>query len=60
MALLIDDMSEVVKERLTSLAEEITDLASHIPDSSEQLANLQRLAFCQPVSSLPLRSVFCS
>lgn len=39
-----DDMSEVVKERLTSLAEEITDLASHIPDSSEQLANLQRAA----------------
>nr|XP_009914823.1 PREDICTED: Werner syndrome ATP-dependent helicase isoform X1 [Haliaeetus albicilla] len=39
-----DDMSEVVKERLTSLAEEITDLASRIPDSSEQLANLQRAA----------------
>ncbi|XP_074894583.1 bifunctional 3'-5' exonuclease/ATP-dependent helicase WRN [Buteo buteo] len=39
-----DDMSEVVKERLTSLAEEIADLASHIPDSSEQLANLQRAA----------------
>ncbi|XP_049671325.1 bifunctional 3'-5' exonuclease/ATP-dependent helicase WRN isoform X3 [Accipiter gentilis] len=39
-----DDMSEVVKERLMSLAEEITDLASHIPDSSEQLANLQRAA----------------
>ncbi|NXW24710.1 WRN helicase, partial [Circaetus pectoralis] len=39
-----DDMSEVVKERLISLAEEITDLASHIPDSSGQLANLQRAA----------------
>ncbi|KAM6429635.1 bifunctional 3'-5' exonuclease/ATP-dependent helicase WRN isoform 1-T2 [Rhynochetos jubatus] len=40
-----DDMlSEGVKERLTSLAEEIMDLASHIPDSSEQLENLQRAA----------------
>ncbi|XP_040980768.1 Werner syndrome ATP-dependent helicase isoform X3 [Aquila chrysaetos chrysaetos] len=39
-----DDMSEVVKERLISLAEEITDLASRIPDSSGQLANLQRAA----------------
>ncbi|NXT40173.1 WRN helicase, partial [Pelecanoides urinatrix] len=38
-----DDMlSEGVKERLTSLAEEITDLASRIPDSSGQLENLQR------------------
>ncbi|NWY54401.1 WRN helicase, partial [Chionis minor] len=39
-----DDMSEGVKERLTSLAEEITDLASRIPDSSGQLENLQRAA----------------
>ncbi|KFR01889.1 Werner syndrome ATP-dependent helicase, partial [Nipponia nippon] len=40
-----DDMlSERVKERLNSLAEEITDLASHIPDSSGQLENLQRAA----------------
>ncbi|KFV91123.1 Werner syndrome ATP-dependent helicase, partial [Eurypyga helias] len=40
-----DDMlSEGVKERLTSLAEEIMDLASHIPDSSGQLENLQRAA----------------
>ncbi|NXF51423.1 WRN helicase, partial [Oceanites oceanicus] len=40
-----DDMlSEGVKERLTSLAEEITDLASCIPDSSGQLENLQRAA----------------
>ncbi|XP_068259879.1 bifunctional 3'-5' exonuclease/ATP-dependent helicase WRN isoform X2 [Nyctibius grandis] len=39
-----DDMSEGVKERLTSLAEGITDLASRIPDSSGQLANLQRAA----------------
>ncbi|XP_027655510.1 bifunctional 3'-5' exonuclease/ATP-dependent helicase WRN isoform X2 [Falco biarmicus] len=37
-------LSEGVKERLTSLAEEITDLASHIPDSSGQLENLQRAA----------------
>ncbi|KAM6345869.1 bifunctional 3'-5' exonuclease/ATP-dependent helicase WRN isoform 2-T6 [Podargus strigoides] len=38
-------LSEGVKERLTSLAEEITDLASHIPDSSSgQLENLQRAA----------------
>ncbi|KGL75060.1 Werner syndrome ATP-dependent helicase, partial [Tinamus guttatus] len=33
-----------VKERLTSLAEEIVDLASHIPGSSGQLGNLQRAA----------------
>ncbi|NXX41954.1 WRN helicase, partial [Tricholaema leucomelas] len=40
-----DDMlSAGVKERLTSLAEDIRDLASHIPDSSGQLANLQRAA----------------
>ncbi|NXF39868.1 WRN helicase, partial [Nyctibius bracteatus] len=37
-----DDVSEGVKERLTLLAEEITDLASRIPDSSGQLENLQR------------------
>ncbi|XP_071287399.1 bifunctional 3'-5' exonuclease/ATP-dependent helicase WRN isoform X7 [Agelaius tricolor] len=35
-------MSEGVKERLASLAAEITDLAFHIPDSSGQLENLQR------------------
>uniref|UniRef100_A0A8C0IFL0 Bifunctional 3'-5' exonuclease/ATP-dependent helicase WRN n=1 Tax=Bubo bubo TaxID=30461 RepID=A0A8C0IFL0_BUBBB len=35
-----DMMSEGVKERLTSLAEEIKDLASHIPDSFGQLENL--------------------
>ncbi|XP_068044358.1 LOW QUALITY PROTEIN: bifunctional 3'-5' exonuclease/ATP-dependent helicase WRN [Anomalospiza imberbis] len=39
-----DATSEGVKERLASLAEEITDLASHIPDSSGQLENLQRAA----------------
>uniref|UniRef100_A0A8C3J7M4 Bifunctional 3'-5' exonuclease/ATP-dependent helicase WRN n=1 Tax=Calidris pygmaea TaxID=425635 RepID=A0A8C3J7M4_9CHAR len=39
-----DDMSEDVKERLTSLAEEIMDLASRIPDTSGQLENLQRAA----------------
>ncbi|KAM6301267.1 bifunctional 3'-5' exonuclease/ATP-dependent helicase WRN [Aegotheles albertisi] len=39
-----DAMSGGVKERLTSLAEEITDLASRIPDSSGQLENLQRAA----------------
>ncbi|KAM6362678.1 bifunctional 3'-5' exonuclease/ATP-dependent helicase WRN isoform 4-T4 [Alca torda] len=39
-----DDVSEGVKERLTSLAEEITDLASRIPDSSGQLENLRRAA----------------
>ncbi|XP_064005816.1 bifunctional 3'-5' exonuclease/ATP-dependent helicase WRN isoform X1 [Pogoniulus pusillus] len=39
-----DEMSEGVKKRLTSLAEDITDLASRIPDSSGQLANLQRAA----------------
>ncbi|NWT02306.1 WRN helicase, partial [Mionectes macconnelli] len=37
-------MSEGVKERLTSLAEEITDLASHITASSGQLENFQRAA----------------
>ncbi|KAM6136442.1 bifunctional 3'-5' exonuclease/ATP-dependent helicase WRN isoform 2-T3 [Phoenicopterus ruber ruber] len=37
-----DTLSEDVKERLTSLAEEITDLASRIPVSSGQLENLQR------------------
>ncbi|XP_030899475.2 bifunctional 3'-5' exonuclease/ATP-dependent helicase WRN isoform X2 [Melopsittacus undulatus] len=37
-----DDMG--VKERLTSLAAEITDLASCIPDSSGQLENVQRAA----------------
>ncbi|NXY18001.1 WRN helicase, partial [Atrichornis clamosus] len=36
--------SEGVKERLTSLAGEITDLASHIPHSSGQLENFQRAA----------------
>ncbi|NWU72009.1 WRN helicase, partial [Pterocles burchelli] len=39
-----DVLSEDVKEHLTSLAAEITDLASHIPDSSGQLENLQRAA----------------
>ncbi|NXX60918.1 WRN helicase, partial [Scopus umbretta] len=39
-----DALSEGVKERLTSLAEELTDLASRIPDSSGQLQNLQRAA----------------
>ncbi|XP_027762287.1 Werner syndrome ATP-dependent helicase [Empidonax traillii] len=39
-----DATSEGVKERLTSLAEEITDLASHIPASSGQLENFQRAA----------------
>nr|XP_013810611.1 PREDICTED: Werner syndrome ATP-dependent helicase [Apteryx mantelli mantelli] len=37
-------LSDDVKERLTSLAEEIVDLASHIPGSSGQLGNLQRAA----------------
>ena len=56
MALLIDDMlSEGVKEHLTSLAEEITDMASHIPDSSGQHENLRRSDFCQPVFTLPAR-----
>ncbi|NXS22189.1 WRN helicase, partial [Mystacornis crossleyi] len=36
--------SEGVKERLASLAEEITDLAAHVPDSSGQLENFQRAA----------------
>ncbi|NXA40205.1 WRN helicase, partial [Eudromia elegans] len=35
-------LSGDVKERLTSLAEEIVDLASHIPGASGQLGNLQR------------------
>ncbi|NXN13889.1 WRN helicase, partial [Indicator maculatus] len=39
-----DASSEGVKKRLTSLAEEITDLASRIPGSSGQLADLQRAA----------------
>ncbi|XP_056345856.1 bifunctional 3'-5' exonuclease/ATP-dependent helicase WRN isoform X2 [Oenanthe melanoleuca] len=39
-----DATSEGVKEHLASLAEEITDLASHIPDSSGQLENFQRAA----------------
>ncbi|NXX29520.1 WRN helicase, partial [Nicator chloris] len=39
-----DATSEGVKERLASLAEEITDLASHIPCSSGQLENFQRAA----------------
>ncbi|NWR37892.1 WRN helicase, partial [Tachuris rubrigastra] len=39
-----DAVSEGVKERLTSLAEEITDLASHIPASSGQLETFQRAA----------------
>ncbi|NXB87953.1 WRN helicase, partial [Vidua chalybeata] len=43
-ALVTDATSEGVKERLASLAEEITDLASHIPDSSGQLENFQRAA----------------
>lgn len=60
LTLLIDDMSEGVKERLTSLAEEITDLASRVPDFSGQLENFQRLDFCQPVSTLPVRSLSCS
>ncbi|KAF2983289.1 hypothetical protein EK904_013527 [Melospiza melodia maxima] len=37
-----DATSEGVKKHLASLAAEITDLASHIPDSSGQLENLQR------------------
>ncbi|NXL67499.1 WRN helicase, partial [Chordeiles acutipennis] len=37
-----DVLSEGVKERLASLAEEITDLASRIPDSPGQLENWQR------------------
>ncbi|NXT18307.1 WRN helicase, partial [Syrrhaptes paradoxus] len=39
-----DVLLEDVKERLTSLAVEITDLASRVPDSSGQLENLQRAA----------------
>lgn len=39
-----DASSEGVKEHLASLAKEITDLASHIPDSSEQLEDFQRAA----------------
>ncbi|NWS70781.1 WRN helicase, partial [Crotophaga sulcirostris] len=38
------DMSEGVKERLTCLAGEITDLAARIPGSSGQLQNMQRAA----------------
>ncbi|KFQ16748.1 Werner syndrome ATP-dependent helicase, partial [Merops nubicus] len=37
-------LSEGVKRRLTSLAEEIMDLASRIPDSSGQRENFQRAA----------------
>ncbi|XP_037990408.1 Werner syndrome ATP-dependent helicase isoform X3 [Motacilla alba alba] len=37
-----DARSEAVKEHLASLAAEITDLASHIPDSSGHLENFQR------------------
>ncbi|NXS06771.1 WRN helicase, partial [Neodrepanis coruscans] len=37
-------LSEGVRERLTSLAEDMTDLASHIPDSPGQLESLQRAA----------------
>ncbi|NXA62965.1 WRN helicase, partial [Mohoua ochrocephala] len=44
VTLVTDATSEGVKERLASLAEEITDLASHIPDSSGQLENFQRAA----------------
>ncbi|XP_062430356.1 bifunctional 3'-5' exonuclease/ATP-dependent helicase WRN isoform X2 [Rhea pennata] len=36
-----DEMSDDVKERLTLLAEEIVDLAAHVPGSSGQLGNLQ-------------------
>ncbi|NXG68002.1 WRN helicase, partial [Baryphthengus martii] len=39
-----DAMAERVKRHLTSLAEEIMDLASLIPDSPGQLENLQRAA----------------
>ncbi|KFW94873.1 Werner syndrome ATP-dependent helicase, partial [Phalacrocorax carbo] len=39
-----DALSAGVKERLTSVAEEIKDLASHIPDPSGQRENLQRAA----------------
>lgn len=43
LVLLTGDMSSKdVKEHLTSLAGEITDLASRIPDSSGQPENLQR------------------
>lgn len=46
VALLLDDaLSDDVKERLTSLAEEMAYLASTISDSSGQLRNLQRLDF---------------
>ncbi|NXP12787.1 WRN helicase, partial [Thinocorus orbignyianus] len=38
------DVSEGVKERLTSLGEEIMDLASRVPNSSGQHENLQRAA----------------
>ncbi|XP_014740421.1 PREDICTED: Werner syndrome ATP-dependent helicase isoform X6 [Sturnus vulgaris] len=39
-----DATSEGVRESLASLAEEITHLASHIPDSSGQQENFQRAA----------------
>ncbi|NXU34789.1 WRN helicase, partial [Drymodes brunneopygia] len=39
-----DATSEGVRERLASLAEEITHLASHIPDSPGQLETFQRAA----------------
>ncbi|NXU96717.1 WRN helicase, partial [Cettia cetti] len=39
-----DATSEGVKKSLVSLAEEMTDLVSHIPDSSGQLENFQRAA----------------
>lgn len=46
VALLLDDaLSDDMKERLTSLAEEMAYLASKISDSSGQLRNLQRLDF---------------
>ncbi|XP_065490816.1 bifunctional 3'-5' exonuclease/ATP-dependent helicase WRN isoform X2 [Caloenas nicobarica] len=58
-----DMSSKDIKEHLTSLAEEIMGLASHIPDSSGQLENLQRAA--EILSDLrekvnTLRRVLCS
>ncbi|NXK88927.1 WRN helicase, partial [Formicarius rufipectus] len=44
LTFLADAVSDGVKEHLTSLAQEITDLASHIPDSAGQLEKLQRAA----------------
>lgn len=44
-------LSEGVKEHLSSLAEEMMDLASRIPHSSGQPENWQRLGFRQPVST---------